>query len=158
MEYKVRPYYCPLCGTKSEQGTNHIGSIAVECKTCKHGTQYCDLPEAHEIRKSQVIASALLTHYRYSMDNPEEKEAYEKMVSMLTSVNFEKLETEQGPYVFRWVDVNKYKEHEGKEISITYEFGGSPKQYVSSIGRVYDWEEFVYPNKNIKAGYYIELI
>lgn len=90
-----------------------------------------------------------LTHYRFDISSPTEKEAYKELTAKLKKTNgkcfraFQNSSRERPPEGEVTLDISNIKN--------IWE-----NQWNTACGfRVFDWYEGIYPNRNIKSGYYL---
>lgn len=149
MLYSIKEYYCPNCGNRSKQGTNHIGEIYVNCGKCGSSPLYCAEVDA---LKDRPFIEAKLVYYKFNLDKPEDKAAYSQLGDTLKAKGYALHDALSA--FSEWMEIEK---KDGRIIRLynPEQFKG---QYVSNIGRVFDWREAVFPNRKIKHGYYLEMI
>jgi len=142
--YSIKDYYCPVCNNIESHGTNHFGEIYSRCKNCDNSVLYCKSAERPEPDETFVFLT-----YRFNMEYKPERELYETLKEQMKNFGYEKFNV-WGTHEHSVALQN----HHGRHIGIF-----SPEkfesQYVSTIGRVHNWFEFIFPNKNIKTGYYL---
>lgn len=150
MKVALRKYQCPVCKTIKSHETNHIGEIYAGCKKCNSTVLYCIEKEAKEQRKKLPFRKAKIHTYRFDVSKKDEREQYKKVCAFIGS--------ETPKYdVFTPFKLSYMMKHDGKRIKL-YNPNQWEHQFVSSIGRVHSWYEQIYPNKNIKSGYYLQFI
>jgi uncharacterized protein YlbG (UPF0298 family) len=156
MKISYKKYYCPLCGAESKQQTNHFGEIYSGCKKCGNTILYCKEPEALEIMEARKQVKAVFHTYRFEIDEVTQRLDYEELQKHLKHYfNYKMFDAITiGNSHTQLVEQRKW---DGKEITI-YDPLLFKGQYVSSIGRVHDWFEFIFPNARVKAGYWLERI
>ena len=154
MKYKVRPYICPRCGNEEEHGTNHEGNIYTNCKSCFHGTLYCNTEEAIKLRESRETITLAIKYYRFSIEYADQKQEYKELIESLKSVGFECFDViAPAPYQGRPLD--PLKELESVDVFNDANQFESGNQFMSKQGRIFLWYEHIYPNRKIKEGYYL---
>lgn len=146
-EMMLRPYVCPLCGHKQNVTTNHTWEIYSPCVSCKSTPLY---PEDDE--REFKSTNWKVHHYYYDLDNVIDAKLYKIMCSEL--LNF-------GYRVFESIPHSHKESEETRKIcSIinlqVHEVDSFPNQYITQWGRLHDWKEWIFHNKKIKQGYYIE--
>lgn len=147
-KYAIREYKCPVCGNIEKHGTNHFGEIYCPCKKCKNSVLYCNEPEALEAREQRKQDKAVLTYYRFDISQPVQATQYKALCSQLQAQGLTKWD-------FVGLDrMTEMEQHNGKEVTI-YDKDTFDNQYISDIGRLFNWKEQIYPNKKIKNGYYL---
>lgn len=143
-----KDYYCPTCGNEETHSTNHHGEIYCRCLKCGAGTLYCK----EETFKGREYVNARMCRYRYNLENKHERAAYAAMLDSLAASGvrcFGVLETPQ--------TAKAELSHAGGVFLRLYKPFLWEGQYVSNVGRLHAWKEYIYPNKNIKEGYFLEI-
>jgi hypothetical protein len=150
----VKLYRCPTCGHEEEHSTNHTGEIYCNCKACGNSPLYCAEVDPFEGRP---FVTARLVCYRFTLEDDQQRKQYAELKS--------KLRQEHGYKVFASLDYSPaghkhlfsfaaWREHDGETVRL-YDPEQFTNQYVSNLGRVFDWKEAIYPNRKIKEGYYL---
>jgi hypothetical protein len=142
---KQREYYCPLCGNKEMHSTNHIGEIYSNCKVCGNDVLYCKDNEEN----LQVIKYAYLEKYEYNLEDIIQAKLYKLLERELKGIGYKKFP--HRPIKYR--EVEEYEKIGPIPYIEIYEDLGN--QYVTDRGRLHNWLEFTFDNKNIKEGYYL---
>mgnify|MGYP001394995778 CR=1 FL=1 len=141
-----RTYYCGICGTTSEQQTNHTGEIYVACSKCGNDVLYCKTQKF-----SKTYENAELVYYSFDISQDSERAAYEILTRQLQAeYKYEKftcIMPKQSIYM------NYISKIQYRTIKLFEEVCAG--QFVSDIGRLHNWYEAVYPNDFIKIGYYL---
>src|SRR5688572_7917283 len=145
----TKKYQCLACGNVENHPTNHFGEIYCNCNKCGNIGLQCMEPEAINARKYIPIITTYLHKYSFDISKPEQKAQYNKLKIELKLKGYKLFDCISG---VSWDYFNLLP----NEISIetSYVF---IDQWNSSVGRVHDWYEVIYPNKNIKRGYWLEL-
>jgi hypothetical protein len=146
-QYKMRPYYCPACGNNEDHGTNHIREIYCNCKNCGNSLLYC----AFASFENEPFEEAKMFAYRYSIDKPEDARNYALLCAKLRNKGYKLFDT----IAINSLTMKAMCEHAGEVIQL-YKVDQFDNQFVSNIGRVHYWAEAIYPNRNVKEGYWIE--
>lgn len=148
MKVLNRDYQCPTCNAKSTVETNHIGEIYSGCKYCGNGVLYCIEPEAIKERDALPYIETTLHYYRFSIHIESQKKEYLALRKVLTK---------QGLHVFDSLSMNTNSMKAYKDHGVVKLYTGQvfDNQWISDVGRVHDWAETIYPNKDIKEGYYL---
>jgi len=153
-EVKARAYECPVCGHKSIKTTNHFGEIYSGCNICGSTVLYCIEPEAIEAMKNREKDTAYIFKYYVNLDstisdyNAEKTKNYKETIEKLEK-RFKKFEVISTGFktLLDYIDE--------KEEVVVLDKNTFEDQFISNRGRIHRWKEIVYPNKNIKAGYYV---
>lgn len=154
MKIAKREYYCPMCKQKEMVSTNHQGEIYSPCKGCGSCVRYCaeiDSFAGLPYRTATFRAYRLFLEGSYLVPAREQRMHYTDLTRHLTGKGytvFKVLMTHAGSEV--------EKTYDGETVRL-YHFDQWTDQFVSNIGRLHYWKEYVFPNKNIKAGYYLEI-
>lgn len=164
MQYESRAYMCPICEHRYKVGTNHIGEIYSLCPKC-HTTnpQMCVEPEALAQRETVPTAAAAVHYYRFDTRWPGGAILYHQLVRELKEKFEEKIFKQTAPIpahgsLIKTVrQLGAYAPNHVFQVELMLHFtpGG---QWITSTGlRLHDWHEFMYPNKDIKEGYYLDI-
>lgn len=146
-----KPYVCPLCHRESKHQTNHHGEIYVRCINCGSGVLYCKTDAALIAkREAKRIHGVDLCYYKFNLSDPVQHEAYAALCGVLDKNGFEKF-TSVNLAGGRFFDCIK----EIPWVTI-YEPDTFEGQYITNYGRLHDWYEAIYPNLDIKEGYFLE--
>lgn len=140
-----RLYYCPTCNHQEYHQTNHDGEIYCDCKKCGNCPLYCTEFDYNSLPHIE----ATIKFYLFNLEKEEEKEQYDRLANELKDKRYKKFST-----LTTFNAVEAMKKHDNNSIKL-YNPNQFPGQYVSSIGRVHNWQEFIYPNNRVKEGYYI---
>jgi hypothetical protein len=155
MQVAPRDYYCPLCGNPELHTTNHQGEIYTPCKKCGHGVLYCAEVDAHA---GLPFVTATLHFYHFNFDAPPygggdaAKAEYKALRGSLIAAGCKKFAT----LGHKHEESNQFRYRDGLPVKL-FNPGQWPDQFVSDIGRLHRWFEFVWPNKKIKTGYWLEV-
>jgi uncharacterized Zn finger protein len=142
-------YYCPLCGSREDHSTNHIGEIYCHCRNCGNNPLYCEEMDYSKFEYTEAI----LHYYRFSINESRQLNQYNTLKEYLRDNLKYK--------IFDVIELNAHQIMQGimlrdSETIKLYKPFHWPDQFVSNIGRVHKWKEVIYPNKNVKEGYYLE--
>lgn len=141
-------YFCPVCKTISLHETNHCGEIYCGCKSCGNSPLYCS---ETDMFKNLPFIEAKFKYYYLNMERDGDREEMEKIRENLRKVNFQK-------WTFTPLLPNQmrvYARYHDTMVKL-YNPMQFANQYVSNIGRLFQWKEAIYPNSVIKNGYYLE--
>jgi len=147
-----RKYMCPTCGTKTEVETNHWGEVYSGCKNCLAGILYCIEPIAIDERNGWDKILVKVEHYRINVSTEEGYADYKVIEDRNKHLVCAAFINPQ--FSTRMKEIGKRSEG----LITLYKPTQWKGQYVSSIGRLHDWEETIYPNEAIKEGYYIDFL
>ena len=143
-------YYCPTCGNEEIHPTNHYGEIYSPCRKCKSTVLYC-----REAEPGVPDAHALITFFSFNLDpnNPDCKETdletYRSLCIALRGKDYKRFESIAT--LMKWEAMRKY---DGTIIDL-FHYRQFDNQYVSSIGRVFQWFECHWPNHDVRDGYFL---
>lgn len=145
----VKKYICPLCKSVEEHSTNHFREIYCTCKTCGRSCLYFE-GEKFEGRNKSVFN---LVYYYLNLENEHDAEEYYQIEGLCKQhLGYKKWKNHF--YTFKKIkQMDMFKSYGG--FVNVYDKDTFDNQYISDIGRIFDWEEMVYPNRRIKEGYYI---
>lgn len=150
MSITIKQYYCPLCGNEEKHSTNHYGTIYCACKNCGSTCLYCKDFLEGVTKISKKIVNVRLKTYCYNISIPEERLEYKHFLeNMKENYPFKCLKSFSSHKRMELI-----KKHQGEEIDIYIDSMFSNRAY-TNIGHLFYWYEEVYPNKNIKSGYYL---
>lgn len=147
--YFNKMYYCPACKHQENHGTNHYGEIYCLCKRCGNSPLYCR--DVDEFKDSELKEVTLHCYY-YDISKYEESIQYRNFEKDMRGLGYEIFQTasmDGKQFVFKQYHLQKIK------LYLPFQWDN---QYVSNIGRVFNWREMVYENKSIKEGYFLEKI
>jgi hypothetical protein len=151
-----KKYACPTCGWKYTTETNHFGEIYRHCSQCDSSVLYCLEPEAKELLVGRQVEEALLAYYYYDLTQPEDAKRYDLVLDYARDEKLNKWE--------RFQNIGCRVSHFFKAIRAStrvvnvYDRIQFNDQFVTSLGRLHKWDEAVYPNKNIKEGYFLKFL
>ena len=148
MKITNKLYYCPVCNNEENHSTNHFGEIYTSCRKCGNSVLYC---KENVEKLSNPDKQAKIIFYHFNVEKENEKEAYFNLKTELKNKGYKIFNV-----ITEYKSIQALKSHDQKIISI-YDFTQFDNQYVTDIGRVFNWYEAVYPNKRIKEGYYLIL-
>ncbi|MCF6330991.1 MAG: hypothetical protein L3I99_05530 [Sulfurimonas sp.] len=151
MKYKDRNYICLACLKKYVVGTNHLLEIYTGCDYCNNSVLTC-LEDDTQIKQREEEDVSIIT-YRFNIWNEEEKIEYEKLIEKLTNLNYSNFSFYSRVPILMTLPKLLNKRNI-KRINI-YNKNTFKDQYISSVGRVHNWSEIIFPNENIKEGYYL---
>jgi hypothetical protein len=98
-------------------------------------------------RETPTLRTTIVT-YRYWLENPEERAEYEEMCARLKKDGLKKFP------ILSFQRDKKFKVVPGYvRLETNYIFSN---QWNSETQRLMDWSETVFPNKNVKEGYYLK--
>lgn len=146
MKVTKKEYYCPVCGKTEMVSTNHYGEIYSGCKSCGNSVLYCAEGEG----KGKPDGKCKIVFYHFNLDNEFEREQYKQLRNNLSNKGYRKFDTYE-----KYQSYKAFKEHDGREVNV-YKKDQFDNQYVSDIGRIFDWYEYIWDNKNVIDGYYLE--
>jgi hypothetical protein len=155
MKITRKHYRCPTCGNMSMHDTNHFGEIYCQCKGCGSHVLYCYEAEAIVARKQQETSHAIIHWYDYRLpekygESVEPFTQYHALKKGLTDLGFLKFKVIV-PYSYR----TALKAHVGEKITV-YDRYHFSEQFVTSVGRLHNWQEFYWENPLIREGYWLE--
>jgi len=143
MKISNKVYYCPVCGNEENHSTNHYGEIYTSCRKCSNTGLYCkENPPTNHDKTAQIV------FYRFNLDNSEGVE-YTNLIREITKRGFSKFSC-----LIEWKTIQALKTHD-RETVYLYNSTQFDNQYVSNIGRIFNWFEAAYPNRDIREGYYL---
>ena len=152
---QTRQYRCYVCSHTQDIVTNHVGETYSQCKSCKSTGMQCMEQEAIDERKEMPKGSALMHFYRYDISKANERKEYNWMKDTLIKDGLKMWDYTALPYGRTSAAIITMKENfDGKEV-ILYKPRTFDNQYISETGRLHTWSEAIYPNKDIKSGYYL---
>lgn len=164
MKITTKEYICPACGELSQNSTNHFGEIYVSCKKCNSTVLYCNEKEGKKNLEQKKDAEAIIHFYYFDLsqdewnNGDEQKIEYTKILNKMKKEN-RKLFSSPSSFVIKKTLNKIFNRHSKQNIKVSiYDVNHFEEQYVSSVGRIHSWFETVYPNRNIKEGYYVELL
>ena len=147
-----KKYLCLVCGNEEIHSTNHFSEIYCKCKKCKSIGLECMEENAIQARNALEKVSVKVVLYQYNISNEDQKQAYKALSEELKKKGYKKFHvvTEYSSYsAFQ----KRIESLNGiVEISEPNTF---PDQFISNAGRIHNWFENSWPNKDIKSGYYI---
>jgi hypothetical protein len=142
-----RKYFCPTCGNEEMHSTNHQGEIYCHCKKCHSSPLYCAEIDAHA---GLPFRTAVLHCYRFYLENEDERQAYHALRAQLEGVHCHEVLMLGGEFAAE-------SKHDGKTVKL-FNPETWPDQFVSDIGRLHRWKQYVVENPRVKMGYWLELI
>ncbi len=122
-------------------------------------TQFiCVEPEAVTYRESIPKVKTIITPYRFDFDIDDQEQEYKKLYKVLSETSkglfFESARMSwQGSVVKQAIKVFSPKSN----ILLMADFSPGGQWNTDQGMRVHDWHENEYPNKRVKAGYYLEV-
>lgn len=144
----VKNYFCPLCKSVEEHSTNHFGEIYCRCKTCGRSLLYFEGEKFEGCNKSVFK----LVYYYLNLENEHDAIEYELIENNCKTLGYKKWKNHF--YTFTKIkQMDMFRLRSG-DVNV-YNKDTFDNQYISDLGRIFDWEEMVYPNKRIKEGYYL---
>jgi hypothetical protein len=155
MPITKKQYRCPTCGNLEMHYTNHFGEIYCHCKKCGAAVLYCNESVAIEAFSRRQI-SQVTVHWYYIRLPEKYGESvdpfinYRALKKSLTDLGFKKFEV-----VVSYSYKVALKAHVDEKI-LVYDRNTFPDQYITSVGRLHNWQEFPYENVPIKEGYWLE--
>ena len=144
---KHRAYQCPVCKNEKMIETNHSGSIYTECKKCGSSGMYCLEKESNCF---DFDSSAHMTTYKFDISITEDLILYKELMNYMESLEYKNFDT--------YIDtrLNYFRKYFKDGKVLIREVVCFDSQYITDIGRLHNWQEFIVPNKNIKMGYYLD--
>lgn len=144
-----KKYICLVCGNEEIHSTNHFSEIYCKCMKCKSVGLECMEENAIQARNDLEKVSAKVVLYYYDISKEAQKQAYEALSKELKEKGYKKI----SKHIFCSAFQKRIESLEGiVEISEPNTF---PDQFISNVGRIHNWFENYYPNKDMKSGYYI---
>lgn len=148
-------YQCGTCGDIELIQTNHFGEIHSKCKKCYAGVRRCIEPEAIELWNSREKGSVKINFYRFNIRDRYEREDYFNLVDKLKEMDLKFFNVLAEPYGRTSTFLGEMKKrYDGKTVEIV-DPNQFDNQFISEIGRLHEWYEPIYPNSDIKDGYYL---
>lgn len=141
LKVAVRDYVCPVCGNEEEHSTNHEGEIYCNCKKCGNMGLY------FKQDSRQFVPMFSLTYYRLDVGNPQEEAEYKEIVKKMDSKCFNVLVNPRSTFLDHLKNKKVISVHEPKTFD---------DQFITDSGRLHKWFEAVYPNRDIKEGYFLQ--
>ena len=159
MAITTKKYYCPVCENEENHSTNHYGEIYTRCRACGNSPMYC--AENMEVRIPD--AKAKIVFYRFNLNDYDENHKQNRIEYKTLC---EKLSKKYGGSTTFSCRFDVFMEHKGikaleqhdQKIVDVYNRSQFESQYVTSLGRLHNWLEVIFPNKRIKVGYYLEFV
>lgn len=148
MKCKIRFYYCGLCGKFSKHETNHTREIYTPCRKCGNSVLYCATDNRTEV---PVDAVATVNYYRYDISKPEQHRAYKELYATLLDLDY---------VLFDCLPSKHEYLQQIKQIGFTvniFKINTFKSQYITNVGRLHEWYEEIFPNKDIKSGYFLTI-
>ena len=146
MKIIKKMYFCPVCGYEDDKSTNHYGEIYSGCKNCKNVVLYCKERECNKIPESKCR----IIFYHFDLNKEGQEREYNKLEEELFKKGYNKFDT-----LDEYSAYKALKEYNNKTTNI-YNIKQFDNQYISDIGRIFNWYEYIWDNKKIKDGYYLE--
>lgn len=148
MKITLKNYKCFTCFEESKHSTNHYGEIYSGCKNCGGSVLYCVESEAYQERDSLPRKWVRIHFYRFDIGESAQAEAYKALKKTLES---------QGRKKFKSIVSYKYLQElmQGACLFEVWSPDTFENQYITGRGRLFNWFEAYYPNKDIKQGYYL---
>lgn len=140
-----KEYYCPVCGWVGSFSTNHVEEIYIPCKGCNNNILYCKKGNLGEAE-----GDCRIIFYKFDLSNLTERNEYNTLQKYLGSKYEKKFTAKEHYKTYR--AIIKYN----RSIILLYKMTQFKDQFVSSIGRVHVWKEYILDNKSIKCGYYLD--
>ncbi len=139
-----KEYYCPVCGNSETHSTNHYGEIYCECRVCMNNVLYCSEGDLGEPE-----GECRVQFYRFNLEYEEDKEQYKELCKFLKETGYKKFDTSISHRA-----LEELSKRDGKAINL-YRVNAFERQFISDIGRLHEWFEAIFPNKKLKAGYFL---
>ena len=152
MAITTKKYYCPACKNEENHSTNHYGEIYTRCRACGNFPMYC--AENKEMRIPD--AKAKMVVYRFNLNDYDENHKQDRIEYKILCEKLSKQHKKFNTFV-EHKQMKALEQHD-QEIVDIYNRNQFESQYVTSIGRLHDWFESIFPNKGIKVGYYLEFV
>jgi hypothetical protein len=149
MPITLKQYYCPTCGNQENHSTNHYGEIYCNCRKCGNSPLYCSEVNSHE---GLPFLNATIHFYSFDIGTEEGARGYSELSRYLNQDLDYK--GKKFAVLTQYKEWQAVKSHDGESIKL-YNPDQFDNQFVSNIGRVFYWKEAVYPNRDIKDGYYL---
>jgi hypothetical protein len=146
MQIANRLYYCPVCGNEEPHVTNHTGEIYTACRRCANLGLYCK--EVDEFA-GLPCKEAVLRVYCFNLEETYEAARYKQLCRLREAEG-------RKPFEVLWESkaFDAVRRHDGRVVRLYHELVKG--QFVTDLGRLHSWKQAVFPNRRIKAGYYLE--
>ena len=148
-----KEYKCPICLDVSTHATNHNGEIYPECKVCSNKGMLLVEGGYKFVRNNSYTVR--IVPYRLNLEIAGELLMYNTLCEYLTKTlkfkMFDVLAPEFGKGKFF---EDRWNSSKGFNIAVK-DATQFESQYVTEIGRLHNWFEFIYPNIRIRNGYYL---
>ncbi len=146
MKITNKKYRCPVCGNEEMHSTNHFGEIYTRCKKCHNTGMYC--VDQNQFAGVPYV-NAVVKFYRLDISNADEKALWDMTNEVMDYKGYKKFSCWMD-----WDQMQALRQWHNKTIKL-YNIGQWDNQITSNMGRAFYWFEAVYPNKDIKEGYYL---
>lgn len=147
-----RLYRCPMCGNLENHSTNHEGEIYCNCKACGNMPLYFAGRDIHADMKFKEV---VMHCYSFGSCVPQQQDPnladYADLELLMKLRGYKKFAV--ATEYRQWTAI---REHDGKTVKLYLPFQWAD-QFVTNIGRLHQWWEAVFPNKEIHNGYYLEM-
>ena len=155
MKITNKTYYCPVCTNETKRNTNHFGEIYPTCEVCDCNTMYLKDKE-HGFKFSMDGFTVKIVPYKFDLSIVSHQRMYDILKNHLendlnyeicdvTAPSFGKSRFHEKSWNQSVCNIPVIKPEQFKE------------QYITSKGRLHQWFEYIFPNKNIVSGYYLIL-
>jgi DNA-directed RNA polymerase subunit RPC12/RpoP len=161
-----KPYQCADCGHVFTTWTNHHGSTWWNCKKChnQNSRSLCLTDEGKELRKVEAdnYIDAQLVFYNIHLDRGEgHRERYQWLLETLESMGTElwevlKFQSGSVEELFKRYEITK-DDFEVRHVKLSTDHLSANQWLIPEGPRVFDSHQIIYPNKNIKMGYYLKI-
>lgn len=162
MPITSKPYRCATCGNRFEVPTNNDGEIYNSCKACRSyggdSIAVCESEAAKIARDARPEITVRVYPYRFDIGDAAQNQAYLAMIAELRSNSYK---------VFRHLVSSNVKHNSIETIQAIAKTGlwihiftdakmGNQWPMVDG-GRLHQWAECEFPNRDIRSGYYVAI-
>jgi len=163
MSMSNKPYKCADCGVEFETDTNHHKSTWNNCKVCRNqnSRSLCMTEEGSILREEgRTTITTQIVCYRYDVCRPDHRVAHELVLDTLAEMRTKlggvlKCQANSTKLLVGKYGIEKCGETTTSDIELNTDYLYDNQWLTPDGPRVFDSHEVIYPNKDIKEGYYL---